>query len=260
MELRFDIEEPLVKKPKQTFLSRCNTKWSSVSWLGLVTYISIACLNYVIGYFAIYRQFGWTTQTHSHVRIFGDIVTVGWFALGFVSLPWHDWERYTCIKTGDVPGLMRFLLWWWGTIITFYVYGQMGQDPLFQTSLASNLTTGQRNVYVVVFSIIGLIVMYWLAKLCTCQKKLCNPTTGRKIIFLRVLALVAFLFLISYIVCSEEDSCVYHPHHWWFGFTLVLISTTTLDNSFDYFLQGVFWTFLIEAIFNYGLTFNKFFT
>ena len=35
--------------------------------------------------------------------------------------------------------------------------------------------------------------------------------------------------------------------------------TTVLENWFDYFLQGIFWTFLTESLFNYGLTFGEFF-
>jgi hypothetical protein len=67
------------------------------------------------------------------------------------------------------------------------------------------------------------------------------------------------LFMISWFVCSDTEGCTYHLHHWWFGFVLVMLSTTTLDNWFDYFLQGIFWTFLIESLFNYGLVFGQFF-
>lgn len=269
MNLNFDLEQTaslLDEQSQHTSLLekamfRCNTKWYKVSWLGLLMYTTVACLNYLIGYYAIYRNLGWSAQEHSNVRIFGDLVTVGWFALGFVSLPWHQWEQLTCIKTKNCRGVCRFLAWWAGTLATFFVYGYMGQNPLFQTSLASDLTPSQRNVYVVVFGVVGLIVFYWLGKLCPCGncKSLCNPPTERKVIFLRIIILVALLFVISYFVCSAENTCVYHLHHWWFGFVLVLISTATLDNTLDYFLQGIFWTFLIESLFNYGLTFGEFF-
>ena len=117
--LRLDIDqtEPLLRR-KRSF--RCNTNWYDVSWWGILLYVSVACLNYFIGY-SIYRQMDWGTPEYSHVRIFGDIVTVGWFALGFVSLPWHQWESHTCIKTRDCMGVFRFFMWWIGTVATFFV-------------------------------------------------------------------------------------------------------------------------------------------
>ena len=246
--LRLDIEErqPLMKKKTRTW---CNTNWYRISWFGLLTYVFVTCLNYVIGY-AIHRHFDWSEE-HSGVRIFGDLVTVGWFAVGFVSLPWHRWE--------DHLGAFQFTMWWLGTIITFFVYGYMGQFELFQTSLASDHTPEQRNVYVVVFSTIGAIVIYWLAKLCSCNKAMCDPTFDSKVTFIRMFLLITFLFTLSYIVCSAEDSCTYHLHHWWFGFVLILLSTTSLDNWFDYFLQGIFWTFLLESLVKYEVTFGEFF-
>lgn len=257
MSLRLDIDqrEPLLRKTR-TF--RCNTNWYDVSWWGILLYVSIACFNYAIGYY-IYRQMEWNTTVHSNVRIFGDIVTVGWFALGFVSLPWHQWESHTCIKTKDCMGIFRFFMWWVGTIATFFVYGYMGQFAIFQTSLASDHTPEERNVYIATFSVVGLIVLYWLAKLCSCSREMCNLSSDHKFIFLRLLVIVAVLFGISYSVCKADDGCVYHLHHWWFGFVLVLLSTTVLENWFDYFLQGIFWTFLTESLFNYGLTFGEFF-
>jgi hypothetical protein len=241
--------------------TRCNTKWFDTSWLGLFVYIATLCSQYLLGYYAIFRGFGWNIPKHKPVRIFGDLVTVGWFAIGMISLPWHEWEKYTCIKTRDRKGFGRYMAWTLGTFITFIIYGYMGEDPLFQTSLASDLTAGQQAVYIVTFAVIALIIVYWFGKLCPCKpfKKWCAPETDRKIIFVRILFLLTLLFVISYWLCSEDDDCTYHLHHWWFGFVLVMLSTTTLDNWFDYFLQGVFWTFLIESLFNYGLVFGQFF-
>ncbi len=241
--------------------TKCNTKWFDTSWLGLFVYIATLCSQYLLGYYAIFRGFGWNTPKHKPVRIFGDLVTVGWFAIGMISLPWHEWEKYTCIKTRDRKGFGRYMAWTLGTFITFIIYGYMGEDPLFQTSLASDLTAGQQAVYIVTFAVIALIIVYWFGKLCPCKpfKKWCAPETDRKIIFVRILFLLTLLFVISYWLCSEDDDCTYHLHHWWFGFVLVMLSTTTLDNWFDYFLQGVFWTFLIESLFNYGLVFGQFF-
>ena len=256
------------KNPKDTFqksligraLTSCNTKWFKTSWLGIFIYTTVACLNYLIGYYGIYRGMGYNTPVHSRVRIFGDLVTVGWFALGFVSLPWHQWEELTWIKTRDWAGFGRFMAWWLGTIMTFFVYGWMGEDPLFQTSLASDLSADQRAVYVVVFTVIFAIVIYWFGKLCPCGKfkRMCDPETSRKVIFIRILALLGSLCVVSYLVCDSE-SCEYHLHHWWFGFVLIMLSSASLDNWFDYFLQGIFWTFLTESIFNYGVVFGRFF-
>ena len=262
----FLMDETSKTKEKKTLCQRvltsCNTKWFKTSWLGILIYVSVCCLNYIIGYYGIFRTLGWHTPKHNSVRVFGDLVTVAWFALGFVSLPWHQWEQLTWIKTRDWKGVTRFLVWWSGTIITFFVYGYMGENPLFQTSLASNLTPGQRAVYVVVFTVIAAIVVYWFAKLCPCGKKIkniCDPQLSQKIIFIRLFGLLAFLFVISYLLCSGTNGCTYHLHHWWFGFVLIMLSTASLDNWFDYFLQGIFWTFLIESIFNYGLVFGEFF-
>ncbi len=242
-------------------ITNCNTKWFKTSWLGILVYVCICCLNYIIGYHGIYRSMKWTTSKHSEVRIFGDIVTVGWFSLGFIALPWHQWEELTWIKTRDFLGLCRLISWWAGTILTFFVYGYMGQNPLFQTSLASKLTPSQRNVYIVTFTILLFIIIYWLGKICPCKKvkHVCDPRLARKMVFIRLLVILSLLFVVSYVLCSNDDDCTYHLHHWWFGFVLIMLSTASLDNWFDYFLQGVFWTFLIESIFNYGLVFGQFF-
>jgi hypothetical protein len=253
-------------KEKKTLFERvltsCNTKWFKTSWWGILLYVGICCLNYIIGYYGIYRPLEWHTPIHNGIRVFGDLVTVAWFALGIVALPWHQWEQLTWIKTRDWKGVARFLAWWSGTIITFFIYGYMGENPFFQTSLASNLTPGQKAVCAIVFAVIAAIVVYWFAKLCPCGKKIkniCDPELSRKIIFIRLFMLLASLFTISYLLCVGTNGCTYHLHHWWFGFVLIMLSTASLDNWFDYFLQGIFWTFLIVSIFNYGLVFGEFF-
>ena len=266
--LNFDPQSYGKEEPIQTFetvlertVSNCSTKWLDTSWLGIFTYVLICCLNYPIGR-AIYKTMGYHTPEHSNVRIFGDIVTVGWFALGFIALPWHNWEKYTCIRTRDIVGFGRFLIWWAGTLIAYLIYGKMGEDPFFQTSLAStNLSAAQKFAYGVVFGVIGVIVIYWFGKLCPCKpfKRLCSPKIERKVIFIRLVGLLIALFVTSYLLCKADDHCTYHLHHWWFGYSLVLLSTASLDNWFDYFLQGIFWTFVIESLFNYGLVFSEFF-
>lgn len=256
-----DRHKTLCEKLLRNTLTHCDTKWFKTSWLGIFVYVLICCLNYPIGR-AIYISLGYNTPKHTTVRIFGDIVTVGWFSLGFIALPWHQWEQLTCIKERNIIGVLRFLVWWAGTLLTYVIYGRMGEDPFFQTSLADeDLTSAQIAAYGAVFGVIGGIVLYWLIKLCPCRsfKKMCNPEMSRKVVFLRLIAVLTTLFVLSYVLCKADDTCVYHLHHWWFGFSLIILSTATLDNWFDYFLQGIFWTFLIESLFNYGLTFGEFF-
>lgn len=250
-------QEPLWRQ----LFTKCNTKWWKTSWLGIVVYVTTLCLQYVIGYYGIYRGFGWITPKHKPVRIFGDLVLVGWFALGTISLPWHHWEDHLCLKTRDWKGIGRFMAWFSGTIITFLLYGYTGQFPLFQSSLSSVLTHTQKLIYAFVFATIGVVVLYWCGKLYTGVrfKSCCDPPMERKIVFVRMFFFMLLLFVISYKLCSADETCEYHLHHWWFGFVLVTLSTATLDNWFDYFLQGVFWTFLIESIFNYGIDFSRFF-
>ena len=270
MPLLFDLENTTETTDTQgshnsfiKVLMSSDTKWFKTSWFGLMVYIVVLCLDYTIGYNGIYLTNGWMTEVHHSWRIFGDMVTVGWFALGMVSLPWHQWEALTCIKTKSWAGVGRFMAWWSGTILTFFIYGAMGQNPLFQSSLASTtLTPDQKASYTVVFAVIGTLGIYWSAKLCPCGpviKRCCNPDTSRKVIFVRLLVLVTFLFVGSYLSCPSDSTCTYHLHHWWFGFVLILLSSASLDNWFDYFLQGVFWTFLIESVFEYNVEIGAFF-
>ena len=78
-------------------------------------------------------------------------------------------------------------------------------------------------------------------------------------VFLFLLITVVALGGLSVLACSVSSGCAYRLHHWWFGFVLVLLSTPTLDNPFDYILQGVMWTLVIESSFNYELYFDRFF-
>lgn len=260
----------LAQKPPASLLRRavlaCNTRWFNTSWLGIVVYVTMCCLNYLIGYYAIFVPLGWQQYKergeHDRVRIFGDLVTVGWFALGFVSLPWHQWEQWTCIKTRDCRGFGRFMAWWLGTIATFFVFGYIGTIQWLQISLATkNLSSRQLGVFAATFAVIAFIIVYWLAKLCPTKRcrPMCNPPTARKVVFIRLIALITVLFVVSAAVTSSYANYTYHLHHWWFGFVLIMLSTAALDNWFDYFLQGIFWTFLTETLFNYGLEFGHFF-
>jgi len=232
--------------------------------LGKSLYVVILCINYIIGY-NMYLTNGWldyhNVSRHTQMRIFGDLVGVVLFALVIVTLPWHNWEKLTCIKTKDKAGLFRFMAWWMGTLGGLLVYGHMSEIELFKTSLNNIRSTSQKNMYEVLFTTIGFIFVYWLLKLCPCgkMKKVCNPSMNRKVIFIRIFTSILLLAVFSYISCSSDVRCKYHLHHWWFGLVFVLLSSASLDNWFDYMLQGIFWTFLIEALFNYGFMFGEFF-
>lgn len=81
----------------------------------------------------------------------------------------------------------------------------------------------------------------------------------RSWVFITLLLTVIALGGLSILACSVSSGCAYHLRHWWFGFVLLLLSTPTLDNPFDYILQGVMWTLVIESCFNYGIRFDQFF-
>ena len=292
----------------------CNSKWLRTSTLGMLIYLFSVCLNYIIGYTMYYTlKLGWDQPIHSNVRIFGDLVTSAWFALVFIALPWHAWEELTCInhsktrrcflrcfnskkeKTGKLPersycmGWICYISWMMGTWISLFAYGYMRNIEVFQTSLNTpNMTVAQKSVYVVIFSVVVAIIVYWCCKLCPCKSvhKCCNDKSQdlgedvsngiineidvfniqkkqenyakRKIVFVRLFLFTTLIFVLSWAICNSEQ-CDYHLHHWWFGVVLILLSTATLDNWFDYFLQGVFWTFLLESIFNYTIIFGHFF-
>jgi hypothetical protein len=272
-----DLKEKLLKSPNKNqcscityTLTNCNTNWFNISWLGFITYTFSMCINYLIGYYS-YRalNFGWGQPKLTRVRIFGDLVTTGWFAVGIAALPWHQWERFTCLQSKNrCKGFARYLVWMFGTIFTLLVYGWMREQPLFQTSLnTKDMTFNQRMVYVVTFTVVGGIVAYWIAKLfvltdksksTSFTTKCCVPSMQKKIIFIRLTLLLTMIFVLSYFICISEE-CDYHLHHWWLGFVLILLTTASLDNFFDYFLQGVFWAFLLESIFNYTIIFGHFF-
>ena len=245
----------------KTALLLCNTSWVDISWTGIILYVLILCIQYSIAY-ALRED----SKSFTWVRILGDVVTVGWFALSFVSLPWHNWESQTCIHEKSctkkyIYGFGRFLSWTLGTSITLVVYTQLGKYSMFRTSLANpNLTNEEKAVYYIVFTLVGIINIYWLMKIATgkCTNKCCAPNRDDRVIFIRLFVLVFFLYLFSYLACIA-DNAIWHLHHWWFAYCLVLLSTASLDNWFDYTLQGIFYAFLIESICNYGIIFGQYF-
>lgn len=244
MELGIPLNEPNLE-------TRSEMK-PKVSWSGILLYVLTIWSNYVLGYFVVYRPLKWLTApdvTHGAVRVFGDLVTLGWFAFAFACLPWHRWER----SFWERRGLICYVAWWLGTMGTLVVYGALGQIPAFETSFGSDdPVPGKRLVSAMVIVLMALVVVYWVIKLR-------YLTWYRRQLFLRIFCTVATIFIVSYAVCAADEVCEYHLHHWWFGFVFVLISTTMLDNWFDYLLQGVFWAFIIESLFNYGFVFRYFF-
>ena len=116
---------------RHAFLN-CNTSWIGISWRGIVLYIASLCVNYAIGYNVYkYADIGmWHNQTHSYVRIVGDIVTVSWFGLGIIALPWHKWEEFTCIGDPTRAGCARYSAWMVGMIFTMILYGWLRNKPL----------------------------------------------------------------------------------------------------------------------------------
>ena len=54
----FLLDETFKTKEKKTLFERvltsCNTKWFKTSWWGILLYVGICCLNYIIGYYGIY--------------------------------------------------------------------------------------------------------------------------------------------------------------------------------------------------------------
>ena len=200
-------------------------------------------------------------------------------------------ERSYCM------GWVCYISWMLGTWVSLFAYGHMRNIEVFQTSLNTpNMTaaqkSAQKSVYGVTFSVVVAIIVYWCCKLCPCKsvRKCCDDKSlytsfqlqndensgiineidvenikkkqekyaKRKIVFVRLFLFTTLIFVLSWIICNSEQ-CDYHLHHWWFGVVLILLSTATLDNWFDYFLQGVFWTFLLESIFNYTIIFGHFF-
>ena len=246
---------------------KCGPKFFGLSWQGMVLYITSLCINYAIGYNAYkYGNLGmssrWNNQQHSYVRIVGDIVTTCWFGLGIIALPWHKWEEFTCIKDKSRAGYLRYAVWEVGMVVTMIVYGYLREIPLFQTSLNyKHMTPAQHAVYYVTFSAIGCVVVYWFAKLGnnSWSRRCCTPSLSDKVVFIRLFILVVFMFVMSAVSCFSVKECDYHLHHWWFGYVFVLLTTASLDNWFDYLLQGVFYAFLIESIFNNQFVFGHYF-
>ena len=196
---------------------------SEVSWL----YVFLLSVQYFVGYYLVYLPAGWQTRYHTSVRVFGDVLMLSFLGGVMACLPWHKWRVS-----------WKSVCWSLGTALTFKVYGYLCQLPLFETSLDSNKTDAQRAVYYVTGALLLMVLVYWGLR--------------RSAIFYYSLFSVVLLEAGSYVVCWTDELCQYHVHHWWVGLVFVFLSTSVLETSVDYLLQGVFWAFVIESFFNYA--------
>lgn len=263
---------------------------------GWVVYSSLLSSLYLYGYFTIFRPAGWASRTLSFADLVGDLVQLVWLATSLLGLPWHQWE--TGVWTGrpedkqDLRGKMGTLAGWYlGTACGLPLYGWMKTYDPFQSSLKAwtSLNKGQRTVYGVSFTLISLKIIYWLLKFYYFlprriekkykrqqakdgedenlikekkereEEKEFKKVKKRSRVFVALLLTVAALSGLSILACALSNKCEYRLHHWWFGFVLLLLSTPTLDNPFDYILQGVMWTLVIDSCFNHEIRFDQFF-
>lgn len=242
--------------------TRCEQNDSGQSCLGILLYVTTICILFFCGYH-IYIVLEIHQDQLTSVDMFGNLCTVGFLSFVPIVCGWHHFERLTCLHKKSVEfwkGLGRYVLFVCGTLFATIVYGTMRNMPLFSHSLNDDLTTAQYNVYVFVFSTIGVVVFYWLVKLVNfrCTRACCRPTYQNKLIFVRLLVLNVGLNVGSYVVCKTE-TCDYHPHHWFYGYSLVFLSTPMMDNWFDFLLQGIFWMFVLESQWNGRTTYDRFF-
>lgn len=242
--------------------ARCDRNENGQSWTGIVVYIATVCGLYYSGYH-IYQAQKIEQSILTPIELFGDLCAIGFLGFTTVTLNWHDFERGICLHKSSTEfwkGLGRYLLFVASTSISTSIYGHLRTKTLFKHSLNDDLTQDQYNVYVVVFSMIGCILVYWFLKLCNLKwsKPCCRPRYRNKLVFLRLVIIMAILNVGSYMVCKAEK-CDYHPHHWFYGYSMVILSTPLMDNWFDYVLQGVFWMFVVESNWNGRVVYQRFF-
>jgi hypothetical protein len=244
--------------------TRCEQNKLGQSWLGMALYVLTICTLFITGY-NIYGQLDIPQTNLSTVDIFGDICAIGFLSFATITLPWHSFEKHTCLyksRQQFLCALARYVLFVIGAVGATVIYGTMRNIPLFQKSLNDDLSHDQYNVYVIVMIVIGCIIIYWFIKLCNCHrkytKKCCMPEIRNKIAFTRLFLIMSIVATGSYVACSI-DECDYHPHHWFFGYSLVILSTTMLDNWFDFLLHGIFWMFVLESQWNGRPVFDSFF-
>jgi hypothetical protein len=241
---------------------RCDRNETGQSWAGIVVYIATISGLYCSGY-CIYRAQQIEQPRLTSIQMFGDLSAVSFLGFAIVTFNWHDFEKGSCLhksSTGFWKGLGRYLLFVASASISTAIYGHLRTKKLFQHSLNSDLTPDQYNVYIVVFSTIGCIFVYWFLKLGNFKwaKPCCRPRYRNKLVFLRLVIIMAVLNVGSYMVCQVEE-CDYHPHHWFYGYSLVILSTPLMDNWFDYVLQGLFWMFVVESNWNGRVVYQRFF-
>ena len=240
---------------------RCEIQ-SGQSWMGISLYVITVCLNFVIGY-SIYRAQDIYQKELSNTELFGDITLIGFMTFSIISFPWHQWAKLTCLhKTGIEfwKGLGRYLIFVLSCIGSTAIYGAIRNIPLFQSSLNSELSNDQLLIYIAVFIVIGIIVIYWCLKLFNfeCTRRCCRPSYSNRLAFIRIAIGITIVNVGAYFAC-KSDNCDYHIHHWTIGLCLVLMSTPLIDNWFDFSLQGIFWMFVIESVWNYEIKMDEFF-
>ena len=240
---------------------------------GHLLYTGTVSLTFFIGYW-IYRVQDIQQTRLSSVELYGDLCAVAFLSFAISTMRWHGFEKLTCLSA-SLPccnkntksrkkfwcGLLRYLLFVVGILGSVSIYGTMRNIPLFQSSLSADLSDDQLLVYGVAFTIMGLIVFYWIFKLFSFEstKACCNPRFENKIAFVRLLIVLTSVTVVSGLVCVADESCIWHLHHWWFGFILVLLSSSLLDNWFDIVIHGVFWMLLLESQWNWIVSIDAFF-
>lgn len=244
--------------------TKCERNKMGQSWLGIALYVMTVCALFVVGY-NIYRELDIPQADLSRVEVFGDLCTVGFLSFTAITFTWNNFEEQSCLHKSRSKfrcGLVRYLLFVIGMVSATVIYGTMRHTPLFHKSLNADLSPEQINIYGMVFAVIGAVVIYWFVKLChfhrKCTKDCCMLKYENKLAFVRLFLFVSAVTIGSYVVCSL-DECDYHLHHWFFGYSLVILSTTMMDNCFDFLLHGIFWMFVLESQWNGRPVFDRFF-
>lgn len=258
---------------------------TDITLSGWAINVGLLIVLYFYGYFAVFKPAGWNTRLLSPVEVVGDLVQLVWIATSLFVLPWHRWEKSVWTSASGKPHLRRkeigtLVGWFLGAACGLPLYGWMKTHEPFQSSLKpwKNLNKGQRTVLGVSLGLISLKLLYWCLKLYYFLPRRVVKTRGPrqyKIVskggtnhtwlrrkqqgFVGLSSFVVLIILASLAACHFSRECAYHLRHWWFGFCLLLLSTTTLDNPFDYILQGVMWTLVVESCFNYEIRFDLFF-
>jgi hypothetical protein len=212
----------------------------------LPVYVGFICLSYGLHALVVHPTLG-AVDGHRVADLFGDLCALSWLGVSFACLPWHDFRATSS----------HVFIWWTGMVFfgIMYIMVPMTAGGAFQYSFASltegRLTSAQlRAFWLLVFTPLVLLAVYWARKFHT-------MSPARRNVFGNLCVAVFAIWLVSYLTCLGV--CEYHPHHWWVGFCLVLLSTPTLDTAFDYLLQGFFWALIVDGVVMYDVEITQFF-